>query len=167
MVDYQNLSIVLTGVGLIIALVYYSMTLRYTSKARQRELIMQRSQTYSVEYQITWSEVIGMTDWEDVEDWAKKYGLKANPEAYSKWMYIMRVYGLGGIYLQEGADPDLLFKLYPLSAIIPLWEQFEPIIMVIRERNNDPRMWEPFEYLYNEAKKRAPEIGVVDRSTGV
>ncbi len=158
MVDYQNLSIVLTGVGLIIALVYQSMTLRYTSKARQRELIMQRSQTYSVEYSKTWWEVILMSDWEDEEDWAKKYGRKANLEAYSKWMYIMRDYGLAGIYLQEGADPDLLFKLYPLSAVIPMWEQFEPIIIAMRENVNDPRMWEPFEYLYNEAKKRAPEL---------
>ena len=158
MVDYQNLSIVLTGVGLIIALVYNSMTLRYTSKARQRDLIMQRSQTYNVEYSKTWWEVKDMSDWEDAEDWAKKYGRKANLEAYSKWMYIMRDYGLAGIYLQEGADPDLLFKLYPLSAVIPMWEQFEPIIMAMRERVNDPRMWEPFEYLYNEAKKRAPEL---------
>ena len=165
MVDYQNLSIVLTGVGLIIALVYQSMTLRYTSKARQRELIMQRSQTYSFEYLKTWSEVIGMSDWEDPIDWAKKYGRKANPEAYSKWMYIMRVIGLGGLHLQEGADPDLLFKLYPMSAIIPLWEQFEPIIMFMRERMNDPHIWEPLEYLYNEAKKRAPELTAVAWST--
>jgi hypothetical protein len=165
MVDYQNLSIVLTGVGLIIALVYYSMTLRYTSKARQRQLIMQRSQTYSVEYQKAWSEVMNMSDWEDAEDWVKKYGQRANPEANSKWMYIMRIYGLGGIHLQEGADPDLLFKLYPLSAIIPLWEQFEPIIMFIRESIKDPHMWEPLEYLYNEAKKRAPELADVDLST--
>jgi hypothetical protein len=99
-----------------------------------------------------------MSDWEDAEDWTKKYGRKANLEAYSKWMYIMRDYGLAGILLQEGADPDLLFKLYPLSAVIPMWEQFEPIIMDMRERLNDPRMWEPFEYLYNEAKKRAPEL---------
>tara|TARA_B100001971_G_C17699931_1_gene291195 strand:+ start:11 stop:499 length:489 start_codon:yes stop_codon:yes gene_type:complete len=162
MVDYQNLSIVLTGVGLIIALVYYIMTLRYTSKARQRKLIMQRSHTYNVEYQKAWHEVIGMSDWEDAEDWAKTYGRDANLEAYSKWMHIMRDFGLAGIHLQEGADPDLLFKLYPLSAVIPLWEQFEPIIMVMRERLNDPRMWEPFEYLYNEAKKRAPELTVVD-----
>ena len=158
MVDYQTLSIVLTGVGLIIALVYYSMTLRYTSKARQRGLIMQRSQTYGLEWMRAWSEVMLMRDWEDAEEWEEKYGRKANLEAYSKWMYIMRDYGLAGIYLQEGADPDLLFKLYPLSAIIPLWERFEPIIMVIRERVNDPHMWEPFEYLYNEAKKRAPEL---------
>ena len=72
---------------------------------------------------------------------------------------------MGGIQLQEGADPDLLFKLYPMSAVIPLWEQFEPIVMFIRKGINDPRMWEPFEYLYYEAKKRAPELTGVDLST--
>ena len=160
-----DISIIFAGLSIAASILYYASVLRNANKARQRELIMQRTQTYSVEYSKAWGEVMLVRDWEDAEEWEEKYGLKANPEAYSKWNYIMRIYGLGGMYLQEGADPDLLFKLYPLSAIIPLWERFEPIIMAIRERVNDPHMWEPLEYLYNEAKKRAPEIGVVDRST--
>jgi hypothetical protein len=164
MVDFDTLSLVLTGIGLIIALIYYSMTLRYTSKARQSQLIMQRAQSYSPEYTKTWSEVIGMSDWEDAIDWARKYGRKANPEAYSKWQFIIRTYTLAGLHLQEGADPDLLFQLYPIGAVISLWEQFEPIIMFQRERENY-EVASAFEYLYNEAKKRAPELIAADWSS--
>ena len=98
-------------------------------------------------------------------DWAKKYGRKANPEAYSKWMYIMRVYNLAGLHLKEGADPDLLFQLYPIGTIISLWNQFEPIILFQRERENYPEVHSAFEYLYREAKKWAPEHRALDWST--
>ncbi len=164
MVDYQTLSIVLTGIGLIIALIYYSMTLRYTSKERQSQLIIQRSQSYSPEYARTWSEVRSMTDWENPIDWAKKYGRKANPEAYSKWQFMMRTYTLAGLHLQRGADPDLLFQLYPIGAVISLWEQFEPIVMFQRERENY-EVSKAFEYLYKEARKRAPDLTAGDWSS--
>lgn len=42
MVDYNTLSLVLTGIGLILAITTYTVTLRNTGKARQRELIFQR-----------------------------------------------------------------------------------------------------------------------------
>jgi hypothetical protein len=164
MVDLDTLSIVLTGIGLIVAIIYYAQVLRNTSKARQSQLIMQRSQMYSPEYAKTWSEVRSMTDWENAIDWAKKYGRKANPEAYSKWQFIMRTYTLAGLHLQEGADPELLFQLYPIGAVISLWEQFEPIVMFQRERENY-EVSRAFEYLYKEAKKRAPELTAVDWSS--
>jgi hypothetical protein len=149
--------------GLTASIIYYAQVLRNTSKARQRELILQRSQTYSPEYVKTWSEVRSMTDWKDAEDWARKYGRKANPEAYSKWQYIMRVYNLAGLFLNEGADPDLLFQLYPIGAVISLWEQFEPIVMFQRKRENYMTQ-RAFESLYKEAKKRAPELTALDWS---
>ena len=59
---------------------------------------------------------------------------------------------------EKEADPDLIFKLYPPNAIIPIWEQFEPLVKYTRESHGFPDHWEPFEYLYTEAKKRYPEI---------
>jgi len=165
MVTLEFLAILLSGIGISASLVYYANVLRNANKARQRELIIQRSQTYSPEYTKTWSEVRSMSDWEDAVDWAKKYGRKANPEAYSKWMYIMRVYNLAGLHLKEGADPDLLFQLYPIGTIISLWNQFEPIILFQRERENYPEVHSAFEYLYREAKKWAPEHRALDWST--
>jgi len=159
MVDYSTLSIVLTGIGLIAAITHYSLTLRDTSKARQRDLVFQRLLGFSLEYTKTFAEVAAYTDWEDVEDWQKKYGILTNPEAFSKYAYIWRVYNLAGILLKEKvADVDLILKLYPAQSVISVWEQFEPIFRDRREKRNHPAMYEPFEFLYNEAKKRYPEI---------
>ncbi len=60
-----------------------------------------------------------MRDWKDYDEFERKYGREANIDASSKWLYIMRIYNLAGLYLKEGADPDLMFKLYPASARAP------------------------------------------------
>jgi len=159
MVIVETISIVLTGLGIMVALTYYTLTLRNTSKARQRELMFQRLQGYSLEYMRTFAHVRNFTDWDDAEDWEERYGILVNPEAWAKYAYIMRIYNLAGILLKEKvADVDLIFQLYPANAVIRMWEQFEPIIRNRRERLRHPTFFEPFEFLYNEAKKMYPDI---------
>ena len=99
-----------------------------------------------------------MTDWETPEEFLDKYGADVNPEARSKWIYIMRMYEMAGLSLHGGADPEILFELWSVVAVINLWEQFESVIIYQRERNNAPFMYEPFEYLYNEVKKKYPDV---------
>ena len=71
----------------------------------------------------------------------------------------MRYFSLGGVLFKENeADADLLFELYPPQAVIAFWEEFKPIIMWSRERRNNPHHHESFEYLYDQAKKRYPDI---------
>ena len=157
MVTLETVLGVVPALGVIVALVYYSMTLRNTERARQRELIFQRLQGYSMEYTKAFANVLDYTDWEDAEDWEKTH--RADPEVFSQWLYIMRVYNFAGILLKEKvADANLIFQLYPPMALINLWEQFEPVIRFTRESRNFPALYEPFEFIYNEAKKRYPEI---------
>ena len=153
----QSISILISSFGIIVAFIYYAQVLRNTRKASQRELILQRS-NQSMDYARAYMEVRSMTNWESGEDWYAKYGPATNPEASANWLHIMRLYDLAGLYLREGADPDLLFALYTYGSVISLWERFEPVFLYQREVRNDPLRWEPFEYLYNEAKKRYREI---------
>ena len=161
MASFEFLAIILTGLGLTASIVYYASILKNTSKARQRELIFQRSQGYSLEYSQALNEVVGQTDWTEPKEWEVKYGRWTNPEGNTKFIYIMRVYTLAGILLREDAvDPKLLFQLYPPGSTISLWEQFRSVVYFLREGTNDPSMYEPFEYLYDEAKRLFPEINV-------
>jgi hypothetical protein len=153
MIDFDTLSLVLTGIGLIIVLIYYSMTLRYTSKARERELIYQKFQSVSLEYVQTFNEVRLMTDWETPEEWEEKYYRTNNVEAYSKWQYITRLYEMAGLLMKQGADPEIVFVLYPAGAVISLWEQYESVIHYMREKWA-PSLLDSFEYLYDVAKKK-------------
>ena len=159
MVRVESILDVVPALGVVLALVYYSMTLRYTTKARQRELIFLRSQSYRMEYARAYANIVNHLDWEDPEDWFEKYGRLTNPEAFSNFLYIMNTYNLAGVLLKEKeADQDLIFKLYHPNAVIPVWEHFEPVIRYVRNNHRYSEWLEPFEFLYKEAKKKYPEI---------
>jgi hypothetical protein len=163
MVSIEIVALVLTGLGLTASIIYYANIIQNAEKARQRELIYQKYQNISVEYSRAYNDVILMTDWSTYDEFAEKYGRLNNPEAAAKWMYITRVYNLAGVHLEEGADPELLFKLYPPAAIINLWELVEPIFVELRIRYNDPDRAKAFELLYNEARKKYPDLKTVNR----
>ena len=163
MVSIEILALVLTGLGLTASIVYYANVIQSQSKARQRELIFRREQGYSQGYIETLNKVLGMTDWTEPKEFEIKYGRWTNPEDNAKFVYIMRVFTFAGILLREKhVDPDLLFQLYPPSACITLWEQFHPVIDFLRENSNDTTLYEPLEYLYNEAKRIFPNIHVAN-----
>jgi hypothetical protein len=157
MVDY--LPLVLTGLGLAASIVYYASVLRNSNKARLREVIFQRAQVYSGFYTEAYAAIRNMNDWNTAEEFHAKYGISVNPDKWSKYMYITRVFNIAGILLQENmADADLIFKLYPPHAVINVWEQFELITQSLRDRVNYPEAYESFEFLYKQAKERYPEI---------
>ena len=132
MIEY--LPLVLTGLGLTASIIYYASILRNQNKTRQR-------------------------DWKTFDEWEQKYGPDTNPDAWANYLYITRIYNLAGIMLQEkAADPELIFKLFAPTAIIRVWEQFEKIIIDDRKKSNYYDHYGPFEYIYNEAKRRFPEV---------
>lgn len=133
---------------------------RDAEKARQNELIYQKFQNVSLEYVRTFNEVMLMTDWVDAEEWEEKYGRENNIEAYSKWNYVIRHYQLAGVLLKQGADPYIIFELYPDGAVIALWELYEPVVEYMKVKSKNPMRLENLEYLYSEAKKRRPELGL-------
>jgi hypothetical protein len=156
---FEYLPLVITGIGLAASIFYYSMVLRNNNKARLREIVFQRTQVYSGYYTIAFAATRNMNDWNTLEEFRAKYGISVNPEKWSKYMYITRVFNIAGIMLKENmADADLIFKLYPPYAVINIWEQFEPVTQGLRERVNFPEAYESFEFLYQQAKKRYPEI---------
>lgn len=159
MASFEFLAIIFTGLGLTASIVYYSSILRNQNKTRQRELILQQSQGYSLEYSEALNEVAAQLDWTTPKEWEIKYGRWTNPKANAKFIYIMRVYTLAGLLLREDSvNSKLLFNLYPPAAVISFWEQFREVVFFLREGVNDPSMYEPFEYLYGEAKRLFPDI---------
>ena len=156
MASFEFLAVILTGLGLTASIVYYASILQNTSKARQRDLIIQRYQAMSIEYMKIYREVSNY-EFDNWDDYSEKYGRWSNPEADAKWLYIMSVYNMAGIMLKENmGESNLIFQLYPESAVIQLWEQFEEITKNVRKIINNPIYWEPFEFLYTEAKNRKP-----------
>jgi hypothetical protein len=157
MVDIQTISVVIGAASVVVAMVTFIMNSRKEAKLREDQLIIQRFQGYGLELARSHM-TIRRADWDSFEDFIKKYGYTVNPEFMARYNYVFESYNLAGVSLKRGADPDLIFQLYRTGSIIQLWEMYEPMTKWWRERTNDPSFREPFEYLYNEAKKRRPEI---------
>jgi len=158
MVDV-DLSIIFAGMSIAASIVYYASVLRNTNKARLREVIFQRGQIYNSYYSEAFAQAINMDDWNTLEEFQAKYGPKANPEKWAKYVYITRIYNIAGILLRENmADADLIFKLYPPYAVIRIWDLFEPVTQNLRQTRNYPEAYESFEFLYKQAKERYPNI---------
>ena len=117
----ESIPYVLTGIGIIISILYYINILKNTNKARQRELILLRSQTLNKEYAEAYARVVKMDDFSSFEDFQGKYGPRVNPEAWADAYYIRSIFNTAGLLLMEKeADPDLIFQLYAPNSIIPI-----------------------------------------------
>ena len=144
--------------GVIAGFSYYVLTVKNTSKVSQKEQMNLRMQYHDLTYMDTWSYVMSIP-WTNYEEWRKNFDPSENQSNFAKYIYVGTRYQNIGLMLKEKSiDPDLVFEIFTPRAIIITWEKYLPAIQDNRERFNNPRHYANFEYLYNEAKKRYPNI---------
>jgi hypothetical protein len=158
MVDYQTISIVFTGLSISLAAFYYINILRSSKDAKQRELMYLRFQYNDLQYMEAYTYVMSKK-WTNTEEFRKHFDPVEKPEAFAKYVFLgTRFQNLGLMLRQKTVDPDLMFRIFSPMVVIQVWEKFREHEMDTRKRYNHPTHYEDFEYLYNEAKKRFPEI---------
>lgn len=166
-ITLQTYSIILTGVGMIIALAYYTLTIRNQNRTRQAQLMMSLYEAYrSPEFRKNWGEVMDQ-EYIDFDDFWAKYGSLVNREAWSNWQSVAAYFHGIGVLLKEGLiDISLLDQLL-VNLVFVSWLQMGPIVLGFREYTSGsdarfegrgsserhPQM-SGFEYLYNELRKR-------------
>ena len=89
------------------------------------------------------------------DDFVKKYGplTSEKPESMAVHAVCNFFEGVGLLLRRNLVDIDMVGDYYGDSAVFA-WEKLKPLIEGLRKQYNTPRVWEPFEYLYNEMKKR-------------
>jgi len=153
MVDYQTLSIVLTGIGMIIALTYYSLQIRNQNKTRQAQLIMQLySRLDTLEksraflHLLTW-------EFSDFEEFLQICDpLSMSEEAVILNNFMITFEGIAAMVKQGFIDLHQI-ATFMGGGFILYWSKFEPIKEDIREYMKYPRWASETEYLYKELKK--------------
>jgi hypothetical protein len=162
MVDYQTISIVLTGIGMIIALTYYALQIRNQNRTRQAQLFMQ---IYRDMCTPDWWRILGeitSREYVDYDKAEKEFGKEANMGAWSEASSLFAFFeGLGVLVHRKLIDPYLVDDLLS-GPIIRYWEASKPYIVERRIRQNHPPIGEWIEYLYKEVKpiydKQHPEL---------
>ena len=168
MIDLQTLPIILTGVGMMIALSYYALTLRNQNRTRQAQLLMGLYETYrSPEFRKRQTEILFL-EWKDFDDFQEKYMWGANPDVWVNWLSLGGFFnGIGVLLRRKLIEIDLVEELLSNITFVVM-ERMRPILMGWRATSRFPasrskkyELMSGFEYLYNELKRREerhPEI---------
>jgi len=154
MVDIQTVSIAIASAGVFAAAIYYIFLIRHQTRLRQTDLVMRLYSTFgSKEFQVTFTQ-IGNLQFKSPEDFLEKYGDKTNIEVWATCMSVAAFFEQVGILLHRRLiDVSLVDDLLGID-VKQAWEKMVPIIKDRRKRLGTPKIWEWFEYLYNEMEKR-------------
>ena len=93
------------------------------------------------------------------EEWNQTYDPIINPELFTDMIFIRTRYQSLGVMLKKKViEPALLYKIYTPHSILITWEHYRQNVLARREDTNDPNQLSEFGYLYEETKKRCPDI---------
>jgi hypothetical protein len=141
------------ALGVIVALLYYSFTLRNTEKIRRKDFIFQSDIARDSEWFEIYFKILDMWDYDTMDEFNKKYSDD------KKWgfLFIQSKYNTIGVQMMEGiAAPDEVLKLYPPHLVVSLFEMAWPWIRDMRTYTTNFEYLKGFECLYVESKKRLP-----------
>jgi hypothetical protein len=157
MVDYQTLSIVLTGIGLIVAMTYYALQIRNQNKTRQAQLYNIWNQSMNNPH---WQKnylIFDKLEWNNLDEYLEKcpYSDHTSENTLAVWAVSAFYEGLSPIVRQGLLDLRFFFpSIWGLLGTY--WNKLEPIVEDARERLG-PGMWTESEYLYNTLKEYLEE----------
>jgi len=154
MVDIQTVSIAIASASIVIAVVYYILQIQHQKKMRQTDLVTHLSRDIALDREALDAYVdIVEAEFEDYDDFVKKYGkFISKNQVPRSFMMMGNFYEQIGVLLRNKLiDASLVDQLFPVSAT---WEKMKPLVEGIRKEYHDPTVFEWFEYLCNEMKKR-------------
>ena len=145
--DIASISVVVAAAGVLVGVVFAVLQLRDLVKTRQTDLILRLYAAFnSKEFLRTWEEV-RKREAENLAEYEKKYGWT---EAMEVGMFFE---GIGVLLKRRLINIDLVDDLFT-GPIKITWEKLEDLTKDARKQHGAPTLFEWFEYLYNEMKKR-------------
>ena len=166
MVDYQTISIVLTGIGIIVSILYYTNILRNSEKTRRIQLVSRiREMRGSEEGNKIGIELLEMK-WTDFNDFNAKYDSTVNPDNYAKRFNVWgQLQEIGYMLHEDVITIETIYNLLGGHNSLILWEKFKPIIYEQRRKYKDPSWFIYFEYLGEEIRKYRVKQGISSELT--
>jgi hypothetical protein len=153
-ITLQTVSIIIAATSVVIGVVNNIMSNRRAEKSKQTDLF---NRFYMIRSNEEWwrnlMEFMSLMKWDDYDDFQEKYSATNNFEALISYANLMSYFNSMG-YLVKSGELDIETVADVMgSPIMPVWEKAKPIIYERRMRNANPRLYQNFEYLYNETVK--------------
>jgi hypothetical protein len=151
MVDIQTVSIAIASASVVAGVIYYSLMIRQQTKTRQTDLVIRLYTAFgNKEMRQTWEKVTTREDM-DFDKYREKFGLTDVNEI--GWFFE----GVGVLLHKKLVDIAVVDDLFS-SPIKISWEKLKHIAEGERKQFGRPQIWEWWEYLYNEMKKREQKL---------
>jgi len=153
MVDIQTVSIAIASASVVAGVAYYAFQIRHQTKVRQTDITFRLySQVCTKEFMEAAHGFLS-TEYKDYDDFVKRYGDYFSKKPVPIAFNIVGMFheGIGVLLHRKLVDVDLIWELF---AVRMYWEKMKPIVEGLRKQFNQPNLYEWFEYLYNEVKKR-------------
>ncbi|MBN1683213.1 hypothetical protein JW865_06650 [Candidatus Bathyarchaeota archaeon] len=148
MIQIEYLPIILTGIGIIVSVLYYAMVLRNSNITRQAQLFSQIYLVFHQDYP-KYSVILLDWDYENYKDFMEKYGRQV-PERYGDWLKLCSFLEGLGVLVKRGLTNKHLVGDFMSGYVVKFWIKFEPLVLEIRQVLDWPSAYEHIEYLYKE-----------------
>ena len=153
-VDITEISAVVAAAGVLVGVVFAVLQLRDIAKTRQTDLVMRLYSRYGSEgFQKTQEKVGKRLRGEALNshDYQEKYG-------YGEGVAVGTFYeGIGILLYRKLIDIGLVDDLFT-APVNMAWDMMKDSIIEARKEYGQPTVFEWFEYLYNELKKREQQL---------
>ena len=151
MVGITEISAIVAAVGVLVGVVFTVLQLRDLVKTRQTDLIMRLYSRFGSEGFQKALEKVRRREALSFHDYEEKYG-------WAEWITIGTFYeGIGILLSRKLIDIGLVDDLFT-SPIKMAWELMKTTIIEARKERGQPTIFEWFEYLHNEMKKREQKL---------
>ena len=153
--EIQTAYYMVAATGVLVAAIYYVMSLHNQNQTRQAQLFMQLYSQVSTNQEFFKQIMQHMNVWEykDVDDFDAKWGIKTNPDENTWWHLDTNFLESVGVLVSRGLVSVDLVESWIGFWVIRHWEKFGPIIKEFRVRDNDPRLFIENERLYTKVKE--------------
>jgi hypothetical protein len=161
-VTLQTLLTYLTLISVPVGVFYHIMTLRNTKKNQEQQLETRQAQLFMNLYE-TWRSpefrknsrwINKFVEYKDSADFHRQYGSEENLDEFAIWTSISAFYEGIGVLVRRGLiNLDLVDDLLRASIKVA-WEKMGPEFVESRVIRGNSDLFNDFEYLYNEIKKR-------------
>ena len=161
-----DLTPITTIVGLgsvIIGIIATLHSIRRFTRARKLSIFLEyNKKLYDLDFIKDMNELQAWS-WENVEDFFKKYGPEADPDAFAKFTRVGTYFdGLATLVQRKFMDYDFIPETTAI-ALISFWEKFEPDSEVFAQVYRRPGCWDSIRNLYDRLQKtEAPHPGRVE-----
>jgi len=151
MLDIPSISAIVAAIGVIIGVVFAVLQLRDLVKTRQTDLIMRLYSRFGSEgFQKTYEKIL-VGDFRSLHDYREKYGMAG-------WVTVGTFFeGIGVLLYRKLIDIGLVDDLFT-SPTKMAWNRMKDSIIEARKEYGQPTIFEWFEYLANEMKKREQQL---------